>query len=100
MKFSYLAIGAASALLALSGAANAHSSSAGGGGAPSVPPGFSSGGNHTGFDSNSTGSTPSSSPRGWDQGKADWKTNSPDGQASGGTPAPADSALAPGFAHH
>ena len=100
MRLSYLAVAAGtSLLLTLSSGAIAHSAS-GGGGAPAAPTGFSSGGNHGGFDSNPAGSTLPSSPRGWDQGKADWKTGSPDGQASPGAPLPPDSALAPGFIHH
>lgn len=100
MRISYFVAGVAALLLQV-GAANAHSSGGGtAGGPPAAPTGFGSAGNHNGFDSNPTGSTLSSSPRGWDQGKADWKTNSPDGQSSAGTPPPADSALAPGFAHH
>lgn len=84
--------------LALSSAANAHGSGGGAGGPP-APQGFSSGGNHNGFDHNPAGSTLSSSPRGWDQGKAGWKTNSADSVSATGTPLP-DSALAPGFVHH
>lgn len=104
MRTFHLALVAgASLLLALSGAANAHPGSGGGGGglgggsgggAPSSPPGFSSGGGHGGFDSNSTGSQLSESPKGWDQGKADWKTGSPDSTTS------PDTALPPGFSKH
>ena len=103
--FNLALVAGASLLLALSGAANAHPGSAGGGGglgggngvgAPSSPPGFDSGGGHNGFDQNPAGSTLSSSPRGWDNGNADWKTNT---ETTDVTPQP-DSALAPGFAHH
>lgn len=97
MRISYVAVGAAAGfILVFAAAANAHSTGGGvgvGGGAPSSPPGFTSGGNHQGFDRDS-GST--ASPRGWDHGKADWKTDSPDSPTSSATLSP-DSALAPGF---
>ena len=100
MKPFYIAlVGSVSLLVALDGVANAHSTGSAGG-QPSVPAGFSSGGNHAGLDSNPTGSTLSSSPRGWDQGKADWKTGSPDGGTSVGSQLSPDSALAPGFTHN
>jgi hypothetical protein len=98
-------VAGASLLLALGSAASAHPGNGGGGGLgggssggdPSSPPGFSSGGDHNGFDqSTAADGTVSSSPRGWDNGKADWKTNT---ETTDVTPQP-DSALAPGFARY
>jgi len=102
MRLTHLvAAFAAGVLLGPAGIANAHGTGGGGGGnAPASPPGFDSGGNHSGFDQNPAGSPLPASPRGWDQGKADWKTDSADGQSSGDATLPPDSALAPGFAHH
>jgi hypothetical protein len=77
MGKSYLAAAAAAAglLLALGASAEAGGK---GGGPPTTPHGFSSPGGHGGFETfTNTGPPPATArlPGGWDQGKADWKSN-------------------------
>ena len=92
---SYFLGAALVVLLALGGAVEAGPKGLGGGGAPSSPPGFngsqvSGQTGHNGFDTDGASST----PRGWGEGKADWKTDS----ATTTNPDPA--VLPPGFSKH
>jgi hypothetical protein len=84
MMKSYLAGAAAAAglLLALGASAEAAGKGLGGGGPPTTPPGFGSPGGHNGFETftHTTPGTPPTItqqrlPGGWDEGKADWKSN-------------------------
>lgn len=73
MQKIYLVVAAAGLLLAFGSVAEAKGPGAspglgGGGGQPSAPPGLSNTtGGHNGFDDGQ--------PKGWDQGKATWKTD-------------------------
>ena len=80
MRKSYLATTAAAGLLLVLGT----SAEAGGrgGGAPMTPSGFGSPGGHNGFETfthTTLGTPPTITqqrlPGGWDEGKADWKSN-------------------------
>ena len=100
-NFHLALVAGASLLLALAGTANAHSGGGGGlgggsgGGAPSSPPGFNSSGGHNGFELLTTSGESSTQPepKGWDQGKADWKTDLPET----GTTSPSVDPLPPGL---
>jgi len=97
--FHLALVAGASLLLALGSAASAnpgsHSGGSSGVGAPSSPPGFNSSGGHNGFESSTTSGESSTQPepKGWDQGKADWKTDSPET----GTTSPSVDPLPPGL---
>jgi hypothetical protein len=79
MRKYYLVVAAAGLLLVLGASAEA----GGRGGGPSMtPPGFGSSGGHNGFETftHTTPGTPPTItqqrlPPGWDEGKADWKSN-------------------------
>jgi hypothetical protein len=94
MRTSYFASALAVLLIPLGTAAEAGGKGLGaGGGQPASPPGFNSSQvsgqpGHNGFDSDGTGSP--TTPRGWDEGKADWKTDSL-------TPNSDSAVLPPGF---
>lgn len=89
MRKSYLIATVAGLLLALGGAAQAGKGGPGPGGGGGLPSGFSSGNpnSHGGFESFPTNTTPSTStklPDGWDAGKAEWKQDlQPNGLPSG-----------------
>jgi hypothetical protein len=80
MVKSYLVATAAVGLvLALSASANAGGRGLGGAGPSTTPPGFSSSGGHNGFETFThtgpgTTTTTERLPRGWDEGKAAWKS--------------------------
>ncbi len=75
MVKSYLAVTAAAGLVLALGASNeAGARGLGGGGPSTTPPGFGSQGGHNGFETFTNGSSTARLPRGWDQGKASWKS--------------------------